>query len=98
MNRRALTSLLLLPAFVTIPVDRLLGQAHDTEESFVVEAYNPVESVGKTYVCPSGVPVGTRAAEFKGTITTDSESGVTYQVLIRYGGGASAGESGGALR
>lgn len=38
--------------------------------------------------CPSNVPVGKTAVAFTGEVTTTSETGISYEVQIRYGSGS----------
>ena len=63
------------------------AQTSNLDESVTVESYGQSEATGKAFICPGNVPVGERAVRFAGTVTTTSESGISYQVTIQYGSG-----------
>lgn len=64
-----------------------LAQVPSVDEQTSVHAFGHDASLGKTFACPANVPVDVRAVEFKGTVSTTSESGASFQVLVRYGTG-----------
>ena len=88
MSRHAVRTLCLLQ-LLTVSVTCRLASAQilDFDEVVNAEAYGASTVSGKTFACPSNVPVGERAVRLNGSLTTDNPNGISYQVLIRYGSG-----------